>query len=168
MLGFSRKSRPAAARKPDASHAQADLSWLLARAGGRPTHVLSQLQGAWDAPAVRVEIPMAGMMIATVEPATGAPSIGPLTLFALSSAYKDQARLPNLEREGFALVQAWPLAAPHVLDAAEGYRGEEYVLCAIRTFAAFKAGVRKVEPERIEALVRSDYERAARQFSIEA
>lgn len=120
--------------------------------------MLSQLEGAFEVPVRWAEGPPGLTAVVTTERPTQAPSLPPLTVLALQSAFPNRARLDNLKDSGWALVQAWPLNAPGALESLPGYRTESYTLCALtsmglRAEPQHQIGQTSVVPRGFEARI---------------
>ena len=119
----------------EAAHAH-DLSVREAELPA-PTHTLSHIEGAWEVPVARLHAPGLEFAVATTADALGHPQLPAGTVFTLSSS-SAEARLTGIERRGYAVVQAWPLAAPRVISGSAAYQRfptmtvDRYVLCVLR------------------------------------
>lgn len=95
--------------------------------------LLTQLEGHWEVPVRWCSAPLDCSLVVSLQPSAAVPTLAQNTVFALQSAFASRAELERFTAEGWALVRAYPLNAPQLLQASPGYKTEEYILCALTT-----------------------------------
>ena len=95
------------------------------------TFLMGDVEGTWEVP-VRFSVTPGGWpAITTVSRCEQLPALAPLTVFALASAYPDQARLEDLEQAGWAIAQAWPLNASDLLSHVPSFHTRRYMIVTL-------------------------------------
>lgn len=114
-----------------------------------PTYVLSHIQEQWHVPVVRCQHPGSAFVVMATDTAQGFERVAPLSMFALGSAFKDNMPGPlrDLQKEGWAFVQAWPLNIPGFNEHCPGYHTEQYALCVLRFHRLWAAAQGAQAPE---------------------
>jgi hypothetical protein len=131
--------------------AQSDPSQALAEKWeGGESFTLSQMEGQWETEVRWAEGPAGMNAVISVSASEAAPELKPLTVWGLATAFPDRAELEDLRENGWALVRAWPINAPGLLEQLPGFKANSYVLCSITA-----AGLNRELPEQRPTEVRA-------------
>jgi len=116
-----------------------------AQMSGQATFLMGDIDGTWEVPVRFSATPGGWPAVTTVADSAQLPGLALGSVFALASAYNDQARLEDLGRSGWAIAQAWPLNAPDLLAQLPGFHTRNYMIVTLTSRALREVAVRTSE-----------------------
>ena len=112
-----------------------------AQMSGQATFLMGDIDGTWEVPVRFSATPGGWPAVTTVADSQQLPGLALGSVFALASAYPDQARLEDLGRSGWAIAQAWPLNAPDLLAQLPSFHTRNYMIVTLTSRALREVAV---------------------------